>query len=100
MICLKKDQLRLVSRLHSSDAPAREANREVANLTERKNPHTPICCVKEFVCLLQSLTPIISGLAKQNGLKKFRTSMAKTLVSKNLFARKVADMARDDTTTF
>ena len=29
--------------------PASEASREVANLTERKNPHTPINGVKEFV---------------------------------------------------
>ena len=28
-----------------------EASREVANLTERKNPHTPVYGVKEFVCL-------------------------------------------------
>ena len=25
--------------------------REVANLTERKNPHTPVYGVKKFVCL-------------------------------------------------
>ena len=33
--------------------PASEANREVANLTERKNQHTPVYGVKEFlsVCL-------------------------------------------------
>ena len=43
--------------------PASEASREVANLNERKNPHTPpVYCVKEFVCLLPNLTPIISGL--------------------------------------
>ena len=30
--------------------PASEASREVANLTERKNPHT-LFGVKEFVCL-------------------------------------------------
>ena len=46
--------------------PAREVSREVANLTERKNPHTPVCVVKEFVCLLPNSTPIISGMAKQN----------------------------------
>ena len=36
--------------------PASEVSREVADLTERKNPHTPIYGVKEFVrlsvCLL------------------------------------------------
>ena len=31
--------------------PASEASREVANLTERKNPPTPVYGVKEFVCL-------------------------------------------------
>ena len=31
--------------------PANEASREVANLTERKNPHNPVYGVKEFVCL-------------------------------------------------
>ena len=30
--------------------PASEASREEANLTERKNLHTPVCGVKEFVC--------------------------------------------------
>ena len=28
-----------------------EARREVANLTERKNLHIPVCGLKEFVCL-------------------------------------------------
>ena len=36
----------LVSKL----SPASEASMEVANLTERKNLHTPIYGVKEFVC--------------------------------------------------
>ena len=49
-----------------------EASREVANLT---------------------LTPIISGTAKQNGLKKNWTSMAKTHVSKKRFVQKVAGRA-------
>ena len=44
-------------------SPESEGSREVANLTERKNLHTPIYGVKEFVCLsvclLQTLTPII-----------------------------------------
>ena len=31
--------------------PASEQSREVANLTEIKNPHTPEYGVKEFVCL-------------------------------------------------
>ena len=56
-------------------SPASEASREVANLTERKNPHTPVYGVKEFVhlsvCLWSTLTPIISGLAEQNWLQFF-----------------------------
>ena len=64
-------------------SPANKASREVANLTERKNLHTPVYGVKEFVCLsvclsvclLPNLTPIISGLAKQNGLKLFLESL-------------------------
>ena len=31
--------------------PASVASREVANLEERKNPHTLVYGVKEFVCL-------------------------------------------------
>ena len=34
-----------------NNPPASEASREVANLTERKNTHTPVYGVKEFVCL-------------------------------------------------
>ena len=67
--------------INSFNPPASEASREVANLSERKNPHAPLYGVKEFVCLsvclsvclLQTLTPTISGLAKQNGLNFFRT---------------------------
>ena len=43
--------------------PASQASREVTNLTERKNLHTLVYGVKEFVhlsvCLLQTLTPNI-----------------------------------------
>ena len=31
--------------------PESEAGREVANLTERKNPHASVYGAKEFVCL-------------------------------------------------
>ena len=44
----------LVSFQILGNPPASEASREVANLTERKNPHAPIYGVKEFVCLLSS----------------------------------------------
>ena len=51
------------------DPPASEASMKVANLTERKNLHTPVYGAKEFVCLSvcmwSTLTGIISGLAEQ-----------------------------------
>ena len=51
--------------------PVSEVSKEVANLTERKNLHTPVYGVKELsVCLWSTLTPSISGLAEQNGQKK------------------------------
>ena len=31
-------------------SPASIASREVANLTQEKNPHAPVYGVKEFVC--------------------------------------------------
>ena len=50
--------------------PASKASREVVNLTERKNPHTPVYGVKEFVCLsvclLPKSTPIIWPPIKLN----------------------------------
>ena len=59
---------------------ASQASGKVANLTERKNPHTPEYGVKELVhmsvCLIQTLTPIILGLAIQNGLKYFKAKAA------------------------
>ena len=58
--------------------PAREVSSDVANLTERKNPHAPVNGVKEFVCVsVTNFDPNFSGLAEQNGLKFFRTFLAK-----------------------
>ena len=46
-------------------SPASEGSRKVTNFTWRKNSHTPVNDVKEFVCLSvclwQNLTSIISG---------------------------------------
>ena len=42
--------------------PASKASRKVANLTERKNPHTPVYGVKEFVCL--SVCPSVCYIYK------------------------------------
>ena len=54
--------------------PASEASKGGANLKERKNLHTPIYGVKEYVCLSVCLSVVnfeLSGLAEQNGLNKF-----------------------------
>ena len=37
--------------METHDPPESKESREVANLTEKKNPHTPGYGVKEFVCL-------------------------------------------------
>ena len=65
-------------------SPLSEASMEVGNLTERKNSHTPYMVSKNLsVCLLQTLTPIISGLAKQNGLNFFYNIFGKMNFLKN-----------------
>ena len=48
-----------------------KASREVANLTVRKNPHTPLNAVKEFVYLsFTNFDLNYLRLAKQNGINK------------------------------
>ena len=73
--------------------PASEVSREVASLTERKNPHTPVYGVKEFVCLSVhlwlTLNPIISGLAEQNGQKNLGHLWQKRMSQIFLFVHKV-----------
>ena len=79
-------------------SPASEASRQVANLTERKNPHTPIYGDKEFVCLWSTLTPIVLGLVKQNGPKKILGHLWQKAMSQIfLFVRKVAGRAEKAT---
>ena len=48
--------------------PASETSREVANLTERKNPHTSIYGVKECVCLSVCLLPNSTPITRFNQL--------------------------------
>ena len=43
--------LSLASEASREEASREEASREEANLTERKNPHSLVYIVKEFVCL-------------------------------------------------
>ena len=74
----------------SSYHPASEASREVANLTERKNLHTPVYGVKEFVFLsVVNFDPNYLRTSKTELAKKsFRLSKAKTHVSNFLFLHK------------
>ena len=47
--------------------PASKASREVANLTERKNPQTPVYGVKEFVSLSVCPSVILFALTQWYG---------------------------------
>ena len=48
----KLQETNYIQKIYSSfNPPASEAIGEVANLTVRKNPHTPVYGVKEIVCL-------------------------------------------------
>ena len=49
-ICLLQGRISILL-FYSYYPPASEVTREGANLTERKNLHTPVYGVKEFVCL-------------------------------------------------
>ena len=68
----------------------REASREVANFTERKNPHTPAYCVKELVCL-SSVTKFDHNYLRTGKIEWaeifFGTSMAKAM-SQNFYLSK------------
>ena len=74
----------------------REASREVANLTGRKNPHTPVYGVKEFVCLYvcYKLWPQLSWDWQNRMSWNFWRHLWKNKFSqKNLFVCKVASRA-------
>ena len=69
----KQKWLEPVFKTAASYPSASEAQREAANITERKNHMPPYMVSKNLsVCLsdLKTLTPIISGLAEQIGRKK------------------------------
>ena len=72
-----------------------EASREVANLTERKNPHTPVYGVKEFVRLsvCGQLWPNYLKTGWKNGLKKLGHLWQKCMSQIFLFFRTVAGRA-------
>ena len=84
--------------------PASKGNREVSNLTEIKNPHTPNMVSNNLsVCLFQILTPIILALAEQNWPKKFWGHLWKMNVLKKFYLfkkRPVGPGPRAKTATF
>ena len=69
--------------------------REVANLTESKNLHTPVYGVKEFVRLyVTNFDPNYLATGQTEWAEIFfRKSMAKTHISIFLFVHKGADRA-------
>ena len=76
--------------------PASKASREVANLNERKNPHTPLYIVSKnlSVCLFTKLDPNYLRTGKTKWAEIFSgTSMAKSHVSKKIWSGKVAGRA-------
>ena len=66
--------------------PASQASREVANLTERKNLHTPVHGVKEFVCWIN-----LSSNQNQKPFEKKFATVAARLVFVSLFFSKTAN---------
>ena len=74
-------------------SPASEASREVANLTEINNPHTPVYGVKEFVCLSVYLSVTkfykrlfdLSSNQNQKPIEKKFAGLAARAVFVNLF---------------
>ena len=73
-----------------NNPPANKASREVANLTERKNPNTPVYGVKEFVRLsVTKFDPNYCRTGKQSRLKFFLGRVWQKAMSQNfLFAVK------------
>ena len=75
--------------------PVSKACREVANLTWRKNPHTPVYGVKEFVFL--SVTNFDLNYLRTGKIEwakiLFRISLSKRVVQKIFFSRQGASMA-------
>ena len=65
--------------------PASEGSKEVANLTERKNPHSPMYGVKEFVCLSVFLSVTMCASSKNGEMSLFRPDYAavKFLIQKS-----------------
>ena len=70
--------------------PVSEASREVANLTLRKNPHTPVNGVKEFFCLqIGDSTVAQSTFPKLPGMQVEESQKWSVHVNKQLFGPSV-----------
>ena len=69
--------------------PTSKARREVANLTEKKNPHTPVNGVKEFVCLsLVNFDPNHLKTGRTEGAENKFATLAARAVFVGLFLLK------------
>ena len=75
-----------------------ERVREIANLMERKNPHTPVYGVEEFVCLsVINFDPNYLRTGRTEWAEFFLGHLWQKDMSQNfLFFRKVADRARTE----
>ena len=72
----KLQETNYIQKIDSSfNPPASEASREVANLTERKNPHTPVYGVKEFVCLSVCPSVTMCASSKNGEMGLFRPDL-------------------------
>ena len=67
-----------------------EASREVANLTERKNPHTPIYGVKEFVCMSVCSSVTMCAFSKNGEMHLLRPDLEGVYWLKSNFNTKIA----------
>ena len=86
---------RLVIQIPARDEnlPVSKASRKLTNLTERKIHIPPYMVTNNLsVCLLPNLTPIISKLAKENGLKFFLDIYGKKVCLKKNSIKGVQDL--------
>ena len=92
---------RLVIQIPARDEnlPVSKASRKLTNLTERKIHIPPYMVTNNLsVCLLPNLTPIISKLAKQNGLKFFLGHLWQKGMSQKKFHKGCSRLRRPCTT--
>ena len=62
-----------------------KASRKVANLTERKNQHTPVYAAKEFVCLSVCQSVTMCATLKKGEMGLFRPYLVNVFRLKSNF---------------